>query len=79
MRVAFFTPYLPYPPDTGGKTRSYYLARSLAARLEVDLYTIYYGDAPAPEDVAAVQQFCHRVVLLRLEKSWRWGDSRPWR
>jgi glycosyltransferase involved in cell wall biosynthesis len=70
MRVAFFTPYLPYPPDTGGKTRSYYLARALATRLEVDLYTVFYGKGPAPAEIEAVGQFCHRVVPLRLNKSW---------
>jgi len=70
MRAAFFTPYLPYPPDTGGKIRSYHLARALATRLEVDLYTVFYGEGPAQAEVVAVQQFCHRVVLLRLNKSW---------
>jgi sugar transferase (PEP-CTERM/EpsH1 system associated) len=71
MRVAVFTPYLPYPPDTGGKTRSYHLVRALAVRLEVDLYTIFYGEGPSAAEVDAVQQFCRRVVLFRLDKSWR--------
>jgi len=70
MRAAVFTPYLPYPPDTGGKTRSYHLARALATRLEVDLYTVFYGEGPSPEEVDAVQQFCRRVVLFRLDKRW---------
>ena len=38
-RVAFVTPYLPWPPDNGGKLRSYYLLRGLASCAEVDLYT----------------------------------------
>jgi glycosyltransferase involved in cell wall biosynthesis len=70
MRAAVFTPYLPYPTDTGGKTRSYHLARALATRLEVDLYTVFYGEGPSPEDVDAIQQFCRQVVLLRLDKAW---------
>jgi sugar transferase (PEP-CTERM/EpsH1 system associated) len=74
MRAAVFTPYLPYPPDTGGKTRSYHLTRALAARSEVDLYTVFYGEGPSLEQVDAVQQFCHRVVLFRLDKSWRTRD-----
>jgi glycosyltransferase involved in cell wall biosynthesis len=71
MRAAVFTPYLPYPPDTGGKTRSYYMVRALATRLEVDLYTVFYGEGPAPAEVDAVQQFCRQVAIFRLDKPWR--------
>jgi sugar transferase (PEP-CTERM/EpsH1 system associated) len=71
MRAAVFTPYLPYPPDTGGKTRSYHLVRALATRLEVDLYTVFYGEGPAPAEVDAVQQLCRQVALFRLDKPWR--------
>lgn len=71
MRAAVFTPYLPYPPDTGGKTRSYHLARALATGLEVDLYTVFYGEGPAPAEVDSVKEFCRRVVLFRLDKPWR--------
>jgi glycosyltransferase involved in cell wall biosynthesis len=74
MRAAVFTPYLPYPTDTGGKTRSYYLARALAARLEVDLYTVFYGEGPSPAEVDAVRQLCRQVVLFRLDKLWRTRD-----
>jgi len=74
MRVAVFTPYLPYPPDTGGKIRSYYLLRALTARFEVDLYTVYYGEGPSEEHVRALREHCRRVVLFRLRKSWRTRD-----
>jgi hypothetical protein len=37
MKLAFFNPYLPNPPDTGGKIRSYYLLQALCARFCVDL------------------------------------------
>jgi sugar transferase (PEP-CTERM/EpsH1 system associated) len=74
MRAAVFTPYLPYPTDTGGKIRSYYLARALATRLEVDLYTVFYGEGLSPADVDAVQQFCRQVILFRLDKPWRTRD-----
>jgi glycosyltransferase involved in cell wall biosynthesis len=74
MRAAFFTPYLPYPPDTGGKTRSYHLIRALSCRLEVDLYTVYHGPVPAPEDVAAMRTLCRQVTLYPLQKSWRTRD-----
>mgnify|MGYP001065131929 CR=1 FL=1 len=78
MRVAVFTPYLPYPLDTGGKIRSYHLLCALAAHFEVDLYTVYYGGKPSETDIGALQEHCRRVILFPLDKSWRTRD-RIWR
>ena len=74
MRVAVFTPYLPSPPDTGGKIRSYFLLRALAQRFEVDLFTVYHGKRPGDEDIKALRAFCHQVILFRVEKRWRTRD-----
>jgi hypothetical protein len=73
-KIAVFTPYLPYPPDTGGKIRSYHLLRALTKRFEVDLYTVYYGNPPPQTAVEALQEYCHRVNLFHLKKSWRTRD-----
>lgn len=73
MRIAVFMPYFPYPPDTGGKIRSFHLLRALTQRFEVDLYAPYYGDAPVPEHLAALRG-CHEIHLLPLAKSWRTRD-----
>jgi sugar transferase (PEP-CTERM/EpsH1 system associated) len=78
LKVAVFTPYLPYPPDTGGKIRSYYLLRALTARFDVDLYTVHYGQGPAEEDIEALEEHCRRVVTFRLEKKQR-PRHRVWR
>ena len=64
MRVAVVTPYLPWPADTGGKLRSYYLLRGLAQAAETDLYTVCYGPPP---DAEALTAFCHRVEITRLQ------------
>lgn len=74
MRVAFFTPYLPYPPDTGGKTRSYHLLRALAERADVDLFTVVHGPEPSSQDQEALRQLCRKVTLYPLFKSWRTRD-----
>ena len=75
MKVAVFTPYLPYPPDTGGKIRSYYLLRALTTRFDVDLYTVYHEVPPARADVEALMACCHRVKIFHLVKSWRTRDQ----
>lgn len=74
MKIAFFTPYLPYPPDTGGKIRSYHLLQALCARFCVDLYTVYMGPKPPEVAVRHLEECCNRVVMLPLEKPWRTRD-----
>ncbi len=74
MRIALFTPYLPYPPDTGGKIRSYHLLRALTRRFDVDLYTAHYVNAPSQAVVDALQKDCREVVSFHLKKSWRTRD-----
>lgn len=81
MRAAVVTPYLPWPADTGGKLRTYYLLKGLAERAEVDLYTVCYGHPP---DTAELARFCRQVTVLPLyptphrEQMVRaWLDGRP--
>jgi glycosyltransferase involved in cell wall biosynthesis len=64
LRVAVVTPYLPWPADTGGKLRSYYLIRGLAQAVETDLYTVCYGPPP---DAQALAAFCRRVEIITLQ------------
>lgn len=74
MRVAVVTPYLPWPADTGGKLRSYYLIRGLAQRADVDLYTVCYGAPPAIDALAA---FCRHVeVAVLTPPAVRWRQLR---
>src|SRR5690606_38093751 len=42
MRLLVLSPFLPFPPDDGGRIRVYQIATGLAARHEVELL------APAP-------------------------------
>jgi hypothetical protein len=74
MRIALFTPYLPYPPDNGGKIRSFYLLRALTERFDVDLYTPYYGTGPSEDHVEALGAYCRRVVPMRLVRPWRFRN-----
>jgi len=74
-RVAFVTPYLPWPPDNGGKLRSYYLLRGLASSAEVDLYTVYHEDPP---DAGAMSSIVHSLECVRIRHgSDRWAAIKP--
>ena len=81
MRAAVVTPYLPWPADTGGKLRSYYLIKGLAAQAEVDLYTVCYG---SPPPAGGLLEFCRSVQIVpltpmphRQQLIRHWIDKRP--
>ncbi len=70
MRAAFLTPALPWPANSGGSTRTYYLLRQLAQRHTVDLYTFHYGAPPDPGPLATQ---CNRLDFISLgERYSRW-------
>lgn len=64
MRIAFVTPYLPWPADTGGKLRSFYLIKGLAAAHDVDLYTVAYGTRP---EAGPLADLCRTVDVSLLK------------
>ncbi len=61
MRIAFLTPYLPYPPDSGGKNRTYNLLKRLGQSHQVDLYVPAYE--PAPGEYGDVAEFCSNIWI----------------
>ncbi len=64
MRIAVVTPYLPWPADTGGKLRSFYLLKSLAQTADLDLISFHHGaQAPAAGELA---DFCRSVESIPL-------------
>ncbi len=67
MNVAFLTPTLPWPANTGGTLRTYYLLRGLAARHAVDLICFHYGARPALGPLAT---FCANIHTIALGESY---------
>jgi glycosyltransferase involved in cell wall biosynthesis len=64
MQVAVITPFLPWPADTGGKLRSFYLLKGLAESAQVDLFSFHHGPTPPdPGDLAAI---CRSVESIQL-------------
>lgn len=67
MNVAFLTPMLPWPANTGGTLRTYYLLRGLAARHTLDLICFHYGAQPALGPLATI---CANVYPISLGESY---------
>ena len=68
MRVLFVTQLLPYPLDSGGKVRNYYLLRHLCWRHEVTLASF----VRTAEEAAGAQElrcFCEAVHTVPLRRS----------
>ena len=66
MRIAFLTPYLPYPPDTGGKIRTFHILKELASHHEVHVITVH-GD-PAAHTIEGIQELGAEVQHFPLNK-----------
>ena len=61
MRILFAAPFLPYPPDSGGRARSYHLLHRLAERHAVDLVAFYHD----PADLARVPPLAGLCASVR--------------
>jgi len=60
MRILVISPYLPYPPLSGGQRRVYHLLRGLSANHEVSLLTSVDDESKC--DLASkLREFCHEV------------------
>ncbi len=67
MQVAFVTPYLPWPADTGGKLRSFHLARGLAENATLDIFTFTHSETErAAADVGPLGTLCRTVDITAL-------------
>ena len=70
-RILYLTQVLPYPLDSGAKTRQYHMLRHLAKTHEVTLVSFTRPDDP-PEAVAHLRSTCHAVVTVPIRRSlWR--------
>ena len=65
MRILYLCHRVPYPPNKGEKIRAFNQLRAIAARHEVDLFTL----ADKEEDLrheAALLQYCRRVTITQV-------------
>lgn len=70
MKILMLTPYLPYPPSSGGQIRSYNLIKNLAKKHEITLFSLI-KTSEEKKYIPELQNFCHEVeVFKRPEKPW---------
>jgi sugar transferase (PEP-CTERM/EpsH1 system associated) len=65
VRVLYLCHRIPYPPNKGEKIRAFHQIRAIAARHEVDLFTLV-DDAADLGYCSVLAQYCHRLIVARV-------------
>lgn len=74
MKILMLTPYLPYPPNSGGQIRTYNLLRNLSAEHTITLVSLYKNDAEKTH-AETLSTLCENVYLCkRAEKPWTFSN-----
>jgi len=74
MKILMLTPYLPYPPSSGGQIRSYNLIKHLSKKHEITLYSLIKYETET-KYVAELQKYCKSVKIFRRpQKPWTPGN-----
>ncbi len=70
MKILMLTPYLPYPPSSGGQVRSYNLIKNLSSNNEITLFSLIKNESER-KYVHELQKYCKKVkVFNRPAKPW---------
>ncbi|MBI1863084.1 glycosyltransferase family 4 protein [Candidatus Microgenomates bacterium] len=71
MKVLMVTPYVPYPPASGGQIRTYNLLKYLSRKNEITLVALSKDPADS-KYLPALKKYCHEIYICRKpEKPWQ--------
>jgi len=70
MKILMLTPYLPYPPSSGGQVRSFNLIKNLAKDHQITLFSLI-KDNNELKYVPELEKFCQKVKVFK-------RPGRPW-
>jgi len=70
MKILMLTPYLPYPPSSGGQVRSYNLIKNLSQQHQITLFSLIKDDEEG-KYIRELEKFCVKVrTFKRPTKPW---------
>ena len=64
MKILMLTPYLPYPPSSGGQVRSYNLIKNLAKDHQITLFSLI-KDNNELKYIKELEKFCRKVKVFK--------------
>lgn len=74
MKILMLTPYLPYPPASGGQIRTLYLLKYLGKQHEITLVSLYKSENEK-KYAKYLDPYCKRVYLCkRATRPWQPGN-----
>ncbi len=68
MKILMLTPYLPYPPSSGGQIRSYNLIKQLSIRHEIHLVGLIKNESEK-EHIAHLKKYCKEIYPCQRSKT----------
>lgn len=68
MRVLMLTPYLPFPPSSGGQVRSYNLIKHLSKDHQITLFSLIKADEER-RFIPELKKYCRKVFVFKRSKS----------
>lgn len=69
MRILMVTPYVPYPPLSGGQVRSYNLIKHLSRNHKITLFC-YYRDESEKKSISELKKYCQKVEFIKRRPAW---------
>ena len=70
MKILMVTPYVPYPPSSGGQIRTFNLLKHLSEKNEITLVALYKNETEK-NHYSYLKKFCKKIYLCqRPEKPW---------
>lgn len=64
MKILMLTPYLPYPPSSGGQIRSYNLIKQLSKNHEITLVSLIKFD-DEKKYIEKLERFCKKIYVFK--------------
>mgnify|MGYP001572189122 FL=1 len=68
MRVLMLTPYLPFPPSSGGQIRSYNLIKYLSKKHDITLFSLIKDDSER-KYIRELKSYCRKIFVFKRSKS----------
>ncbi len=65
-----FTPYVPYPPNSGGRTRTFNLIKNLSKKHEITSFSFLRTDHNEP-DLTELKKYCKKIEIFKRKKSFQ--------
>lgn len=69
MKILMLTPYLPFPPSSGGQIRSYNLIKQLSEKHEITLFC-YIRKKEEEKFLPELKKYCKKVKVFVRRKAW---------